>query len=195
MVNDKARKKDRPAGRAARWAGLGAAVWLAGCVSRPPPPPPPAPAPVVAAPAPAPAPVPAPPPASPPPARALDPKAKLALEQALTCASVGRSFAAAEAELGKSGWRNGQGVTPVALPKPVTVFGLTVRTVAVSRDGGEHTYRSHLGESTPLQLIKAAGLKRSKDGRSYTRTTKLGVLSMDTVNKEVVLDCTVDTER
>lgn len=121
-------------------------------------------------------------------------KAKSQLEQALSCASVSQRFDQAEAALRLSGWRQGQGITPVTLPEPLSVHGLTVRKVAVSRDGGEQVYRSFLAGVNLQQVVKAAALKLGKDGKSYGRVTKIGVLSADTEGSDITLTCTVNTE-
>lgn len=121
-------------------------------------------------------------------------KAKSQLEQALSCASVSQRFDQAEAALRLSGWRPGQGITPVTLPEPLSVHGLTVRKVAVSRDGGEQVYRSFLAGVNLQQVVKAAALKLGKDGKSYGRVTKIGVLSTDTEGSDITLTCTVNTE-
>lgn len=181
---------------ASMWLSLAGAVLAVGCASSPPPPPagPAAQAPsqpVVVAPPPAP-----PEPVKPPPA-AWETKGRLALQHALACVSAGRGFAAAESELSKAGWRDGPAAaaTPVLLPKDVSVFGLKVRAATVSRAEGTDVYRSHLGDATPLQVIKAARLKRGKDGVSYSRPGALGVLSLDSDKGEVTLTCTVKPRR
>ena len=87
-----------------------------------------------------------------------------------------------------------QGVTPVTLAEPVKVYGLSVRKVAVSRDGGEQTYRSYLPGLTVQQLAKSGSLKLGKDGKTYGRLTKVGVLSAGMEGGEATLTCTVNTE-
>lgn len=121
-------------------------------------------------------------------------KAKAQLEQALGCAAIGPRFESAESLLKQSGWNSDQGVTPVALAEPVKVYGFSVRKVAVSRDGGEQTYRSYLPSITVQQLAKSASLKLGKDGKTYGRLTKVGVLSAGMEGSEVTLTCTVNTE-
>ena len=96
-----------------------------------------------------------------------DAKAKAQLEQALGCAAIGPRFESAESLLKQSGRNSDQGVTPVALAEPVKVYGFSVRKVAVSRDGGEQTYRSYLPSITVQQLAKSASLKLGKDGKTY----------------------------
>ena len=96
--------------------------------------------------------------------------------------------------LKQSGWNPHQGVTPVTLAEPVRVYGISVRKVAVSRDGGEQTYRSYLPGLTVQQLAKSASLKLGKDGKTYGRLTKVGVLSAGMEGSEATLTCTVNTE-
>lgn len=124
----------------------------------------------------------------------MDARAKDILEQALACSSIGRRFDLAESSLKKLGWRSGQGVTPITLPEPIKIFGLSARKIAVSRGGGEQIYRSYLAGASLPQLIKSASLKLGKDGRTYGRVTKVGVLSADMEGGETTLSCTVDTE-
>lgn len=121
-------------------------------------------------------------------------KAKTQLEQALSCASISQRFDQAEAALRLSGWRPGQGITPVTLTEPLSVHGLTVRKVAVSRDGGEQVYRSFLAGVNLQQVVKAAALKLGKDGKSHGRVTKIGVLSAEMDGSDLTLTCTVNTE-
>lgn len=116
-----------------------------------------------------------------------DAKAKVQLEQALGCAAIGSRFESAESLLKQSGWNSDQGVTPVALAEPVKVYGFSVRKVAVSRDGGEQTYRSYLPSVTVQQLAKSASLKLGKDGKTYGRLTKVGVLSAGMEGGEATL--------
>ncbi len=124
----------------------------------------------------------------------VDAKTKAQLEQALSCTVIGPRFELAESLLKQSGWNPDQGVTPVTLAEPVKVYGFSVRTVAVSRDGGEQTYRSYLPGLTVHQLAKSASLKLGKDGRTYGRLTKVGVLSAGMEGSEATLTCTVNTE-
>lgn len=120
--------------------------------------------------------------------------AKAQLEQALGCAAIGPRFELAESRLKQSGWNPDQGVTPVTLAEPVKVYGFSVRKVAASRDGGEQIYRSYLPGLTFQQLAKAASLKLGKDGKTYGRLTKVGVLSAGMEGGEATLTCTVNTE-
>ena len=124
----------------------------------------------------------------------VDAKAKAQLEQALSCTVIGPRFELAESLLKQSEWNPDQGVTPVTLAEPVKVYGFSVRKVAVSRDGGEQIYRSYLPGLTVHQLAKSASLKLGKDGRTYGRLTKVGVLSAGTEGGEATLTCTVNTE-
>ena len=124
----------------------------------------------------------------------VDAKSKAQLEQALGCAAIGPRFELAESMLKLSGWNPDQGVTPVTLAEPVNVYGVRVRKVAVSRDGGEQTYRSYLPGITVQQLAKSASLKLGKDGKTYGRLTKVGVLSAGMEGVEATLTCTVNTE-
>ncbi|MBI5926472.1 MAG: hypothetical protein HY836_12855 [Aquabacterium sp.] len=121
-------------------------------------------------------------------------KAKIQLEQALSCASITQRFDQAEAALRLSGWSPDQGITPVTLPEPLRIHGLTVRKVAVSRDGGEHVYRSFMPGVSWQEVVKAAALKLGKDGKTYGRLTKVGVLSADMEGGDPTLTCTVNTE-
>lgn len=121
-------------------------------------------------------------------------KTKAQLEQALSCTAIGPRFELAESMLKQSGWNSDQGVTPVTLTESVKVYGLSVRKVAVSRDGGEQTYRSYLPGLTVQQLVKSALLKLGKDGKTYGRLTKVGVLSAGMEDGEATLTCTVNTE-
>lgn len=127
-------------------------------------------------------------------ARPVDPKAKTQLEQALACTAIAARFDRAEALLKQAGWKSDQGITPVTLADPVKVYGFSVRKVAVSRDGGEQTYRSYMAEASIPQLAKAASLKLGKDRTTYGRPTKVGVLSAEMEGNEATLTCTVDTE-
>lgn len=127
-------------------------------------------------------------------AKPMDGKAKQLLEQALSCTAIGKSFGAAEFALKRAGWQPDQGVTPVSLPQSLEVYGLGTRKVAISRDGGEQTYRSYLPGISLQQVIKAASLNLGKDGKTYGRVTKLGVLSASMENGEATLTCTVDVE-
>ena len=124
----------------------------------------------------------------------VDAKTKAQLEQALSCTVIGPRFELAESLLKQSGWNPDQGVTPVTLAEPVKVYGFSVRKVAVSRDGGEQTYRSYLPGLTVQQLAKSASLKLGKDGKTYGRLTKVGVLSAGMEGSEATLTCTVNTE-
>lgn len=121
-------------------------------------------------------------------------KTKAQLEQALGCTAIGPRFELAESMLKQSGWNPDQGVTPVTLAEPVKVYGFSVRKVAVSRDGGEQTYRSYLPGLTVHQLAKSASLRLGKDGKTYGRLTKVGVLSAGMEGGEATLTCTVNTE-
>jgi hypothetical protein len=122
------------------------------------------------------------------------PAAKAQLEQALACTAIATRFERAESLLKGAGWRPDQGVTPVTLAEPLQVYGFSIRKVAVSRDGFEHTYRSYVPGSTIPQLVKAASLKLGKDRTTYGRVTKAGVLSAEMEGNEATLTCTVDTE-
>ncbi len=124
----------------------------------------------------------------------VDAKTKAQLEQALGCTVIGPRFELAESMLKQSGWNPDQGVTPVTLAEPVKVYGFSVRKVAVSRDGGEQTYRSYFAGVTVQQLAKSASLKLGKDGKTYGRLTKVGVLSAGMEGDEATLTCTVNTE-
>ncbi|MEW9898381.1 hypothetical protein ABWL39_07095 [Chitinivorax sp. PXF-14] len=124
----------------------------------------------------------------------LDGKARALLERALSCTGIGKRFDFAESALKQAGWRPEQGVSPIALPEPLKVYGLNTTKIAISRDGGEQTYRSFLPGVNSQQVVKAASLKLGKDGKSYGRATKLGVLTLGTENGETTLTCTVDTE-
>lgn len=124
----------------------------------------------------------------------VDAKTKAQLEQALSCTAIGPRFELSESPLKQSGWNPHQGVTPVTLAEPVKVYGFSVRKVAVSRDGGEQTYRSYLPGLTVQQLAKSGSLKLGKDGKTYGRLTKVGVLSAGMDGSEATLTCTVNTE-
>lgn len=123
----------------------------------------------------------------------VDAKAKAQLEQALAC-TIEQRFDLAESMLKQAGWNPDQGITPVTLAEPIKVHGLSVSKVAVSRDGGEQTYRSYLAGVTVQQLVKSASLKLGKDGKTYGRLTKVGVLSAGMEGGEATLTCTVNTE-
>ena len=127
-------------------------------------------------------------------AKPVDAKAKAQLEQVLACIAIGQRFDLAETLLKQAGWRPDQGITPVTLGDPVKVYGFSVRKVAVSRDGGEQTYRSYLTGVSIQQLVKSASLKLGKDGKTYGRLTKVGVLSAGMEGSETTLTCTVSTE-
>ena len=124
----------------------------------------------------------------------VDAKTKAQLEQALSCTAIDPRFELAESMLKQSGWSPDQGVTPVTLAEPVKVYGFSVRKVAVSRDGGEQTYRSYLPGLTVQQLAKSASLRLGKDGKTYGRLTKVGVLSAGMEGGESTLTCTVNTD-
>ena len=127
-------------------------------------------------------------------AKPVDAKAKTQLEQALACTAIGQRFDLAETLLKQVGWRPDQGITPVTLGDPVKVYGLSVHKVAFSRDGGEQIYRSYLTGVSIQQLVKSASLKLGKDGKTYGRLTKVGVLSAGMENGEATLTCTVSSE-
>lgn len=127
-------------------------------------------------------------------AQPINAKAKVQLEQALACTAIGKRFNFAESALKQAGWRPEQGVAPIALAEPLKVYGLNTSKIAISRGGGEQTYRSFLPGLNSQQVVKAASLKLGKDGKSYGRATKLGVLTLGTENGEITLTCTVDTE-
>lgn len=129
-----------------------------------------------------------------PTAKPMGGKAKQLLEQALSCTTIGKSFETAEIALKQAGWNPDQDITQVNLPQPLTVYGLSSRKIVVFRDGFEHTYRSYLPGISLQQVIKASSLKLGKDGKTYGRVTKLGVLSADIENGETTLTCTVDVE-
>ncbi|SEN57630.1 hypothetical protein SAMN05428959_102463 [Duganella sp. CF517] len=118
-------------------------------------------------------------------------KAKPILEAALTCSRLDGSFQTAEKALTSAGWDRESAVN---LPLQVTPFGLPTQRVLVMRDGGEHTYRAYLPGVTEAQLVKAAKLKRGKDGQGYGRATKLGVLTASVEDGVTALTCTVNTE-
>jgi len=124
----------------------------------------------------------------------MDAKVRVQLEQALACTTVGKRFDQVESALQRVGWNFDQGIDPIKLPEPVKVFGLNARKIAVSRGGWLHTYRSFLPGITQQQVVKAASLKRGKDGTSYGRVTKLGVLEVGVEDGETTLTCTVDVE-
>ena len=126
--------------------------------------------------------------------RPVDAKTKAQLEQALSCTAIGPRFELAESMLKQSGWNPDQGITPVTLAEPVKVYGFSVRKVAVSRDGGEQTYRSYVPGLTVQKLAKSASLKLGKDGKTYGRLTKVGVLSAGMEGGETTLTCSVNTE-
>lgn len=126
--------------------------------------------------------------------RSMDVKGKAQLEQALACVSIGRQFDPAEAVLKQSGWQSDQGITPATLSGPINVYGFSSRKIAVSRDGGEQTYSTYLSGISLQQLVKAASLKLGKDGKTFGRVTKIGVLSAGLENGEITLTCTVNTE-
>lgn len=120
----------------------------------------------------------------------MDRRAKQALEQALTCASAGKSFEAAEAALTRRGW-NRDNAAPVRLAQPLKVFGFNVETVEVFRGDCEQRYSSHLPGVSVQEVIKAASLKRGKDGSTYGRLATLGVLTVTTEHGETTLSCSV----
>lgn len=124
----------------------------------------------------------------------VDAKTKAQLEQALSCTAIDPRFELAESMLKQSGWSPDQGVTPVTLAEPVKVYGFSIPKVAVSRDGGEQTYRSYLPGLTVQQLAKSASLRLGKDGKTYGRLTKVGVLSAGMEGGESTLTCTVNTD-
>lgn len=124
----------------------------------------------------------------------MDSKARQILERALGCSAIDKQFNHAEAALKQVGWKPEQGVALVTLPEPLKIYGLSTSKIAVSRDGFEHTYRSVLSGVSVQQVIKAASLKLGKDGKSYGRATKIGVLTVGTENGETALTCTVDVE-
>ncbi len=127
-------------------------------------------------------------------AKPVNAKAKAQLEQALTCTAIGQRFDLAETLLKQVGWRPDLGITPVTLAEPVKVYGLNARKVAISRDGGEQTYRSYLAGVSIQQLAKSAALRLGKDGKTYGRLTKVGVLSAGMEGGEATLTCTVSSE-
>lgn len=129
-----------------------------------------------------------------PMAMAMDSKAKTQLEQALACAAMGKTFDLAESALRQAGWQPDQGITSVTLQSSLKVYGLNTSKVAISRDSGQQTYRSFLSGFSLPQVAKAASLKLGKDGKTYGRVTKLGVLAAGAENGETTLTCTVDTE-
>jgi hypothetical protein len=124
----------------------------------------------------------------------MDAKAKSALEQALSCAGTGKSFGGAEQSLKQVGWRPDQGVMPISLAQQLKVLGLSTQKIAVSRDGGEQVYRSYLPGVSLQQVVKTASLKLGKDGKTYGRLTKHGVLSAGEEGSETTLTCTVNVE-
>ncbi len=121
-------------------------------------------------------------------------KAKSGLERALSCEGIGSSFSSAEQALKRHGWRVDQGVTPISLGQPLKVFGLSTHTIAVSRDGGEQIYRSHLPGVSLRQVVKAAALKLGNDGKSFGRVTQHGVLTAIVDDGVTTLTCTSDVE-
>lgn len=124
----------------------------------------------------------------------LDARVRSQLERALSCSALDPQFTLAESALNQMGWRQSQGVTPVTLPGPVQVYGFEARKVAISRDGFEHIYRSFL-EGVDLQrVVKAASLKIGKDGKTFGRVTRIGVLTAETQGAVTTLTCTVETE-
>ncbi len=124
----------------------------------------------------------------------VDAKGKAQLDQALACTAISPRFDLAESMLKQAGWSPDQGIMPVTLTEQVKVYGFSVRRVAVSRDGGEQIYRSYLAGTTLQQLAKSASLKLGKDGKTYGRLTKVGVLSAGMEGGEATLTCTVNTE-
>lgn len=126
--------------------------------------------------------------------QSIDAKAKAQLAQALSCITIDKHFDQAESALQKVGWRQDQAITPVLLPEPVKVYGFSARKIAIARDGFEHTYRIFLPGVSLQQVVKSASLRLGKDGKTYGRITKLGVLAVGSENGETTLTCTVDTE-
>lgn len=127
--------------------------------------------------------------------RRLDQQATRVLESALSCTAVSRDFSKeVEPVIEAMGWRREGGITPFQLTSPVTVFGMQSSKVGVSRNGFENTYSTYLDSVSLNQLVKAASLKLGKDGKSFGRTTKLGVLSATQQANGLVLTCTVDVE-
>lgn len=124
----------------------------------------------------------------------VDTKALAQLERALACTAIASRFDSAEAWLKRAGWHPDQGIAPLTLAEPVKVHGFNVRKVAVSRDSGEQAYRSYFAGVTVQQLVKSASLKLGKDGKTYGRVTKVGVLSAGMEGSEATLTCTANTE-
>jgi len=124
----------------------------------------------------------------------MNSEVKTMLEQALSCTTIVKRFDVAEAALKRIGWSPESGIATIVLPEPLRVYGLTATKLGVSRDGFEHVYRSYLPGVSKRQAIKAASLKLGKDGRSYGRATKTGVLTVAAESGETTLTCTVDTE-
>lgn len=121
-------------------------------------------------------------------------KAKPLLEAALSCQRIDSHFQLAEQALAGAGWNSSQGTTPVALPVPLQVFGLTTQRIAIARDSGEQTYRAFLPGVSVAQAVKAAKLKLGKDGKEYGRMAKLGVLTAGTEDGVTTLTCIFDSE-
>lgn len=121
-------------------------------------------------------------------------KAAPVLEAALACNRIDNHFTLAEQALQGAGWNVSQGVTPVALPVTLKVYGLATQRVGVFRDGGEQLYRSYLPGVSLAQAVKAAKLKLGKDGQEYGRVTKMGVLTAGTEDGVTTLTCTFDSE-
>ena len=87
-----------------------------------------------------------------------------------------------------------QGVSPIALPEPLKVYGLNTSKIAISHDGGEQT----LAVSARREFATGGqgGILEARQGRQELRPRdqKLGVLTLGTENGETTLTRTIDTE-
>lgn len=125
---------------------------------------------------------------------AINARARLQFQQALSCIAAGKSFSQAETVLRQIGWTSSQGMEPVELPESVKVFGLNVGKVAIAREGSVQTYRSFFPGVSDKQLVKAAALKKADDSSVYARATSLGKLELGNDAGEPTLSCTVKVD-
>lgn len=83
---------------------------------------------------------------------------------------------------------------PVELPKAVSVFGLSVRKVALFQDDELGTsFTAHFPGTTPEKVAKAARARKNDQG-DYYRQTKVGSINVGMASGEVTLICTPMTD-
>lgn len=110
------------------------------------------------------------------------------LEQAFECKNINYKQFDAALKINKIP----TDATPVALPSPVKVFGLSINKISVFREGGEDSYVSYVPGKSIKEAASAANIKLVN--KVYEKRIKNRTLSVDTDGTDTFIKCAVNFE-